>query len=427
MSGTYASSAKGYVILTGTSHPDLANKIVARLATALGKASVYQKANKETIVEIEESVRGKDVFIIQTGTGKDPNNNIMELLILCYACKTASARRIIGVIPYLPYCKQSKMRKRGSIVCKLLAQMLVRAGMTHVITMDLHQKEIQGFFNVPVDNLRASPFFIQYIQEQIPDWRNAVIVARTPSAAKRATSYAERIRLGIAVIHGENKESEADEQDGRHSPPPFGDSEGAVAPLRTSNLGPESSCPNFEAMQPSAPALAPVASSSSSVAQPARVPRHRSASASTSRSEPLQRATLMEPGFLEPFPMLVAKEKPPINVVGDVGGKIAIIIDDIIDDVGSFIEAAEILKERGAYKVYVMATHGLLSADAPMRLEDSPIDVVVVTNTVPHEVQKMQCHKIKTVEIDVMLSESMRRIYHGESMSYLFRNISTDD
>jgi len=423
MSGTYASSAKGYVILTGTSHPDLANKIVARLATALGKASVYQKANKETIVEIEESVRGKDVFIIQTGTGKDPNNNIMELLILCYACKTASARRIIGVIPYLPYCKQSKMRKRGSIVCKLLAQMLVRAGMTHVITMDLHQKEIQGFFNVPVDNLRASPFFIQYIQEQIPDWRNAVIVARTPSAAKRATSYAERIRLGIAVIHGENKESEADEQDGRHSPPPFGDGEGSVSSMvRTSNLGPESSCPNFDAMNSTTPP------NHEPAAQPARASRHRTASASTSRSEPLPRATLMESaGFLEPFPILVAKEKPPINVVGDVGGKIAIIIDDIIDDVGSFIEAAEILKERGAYKVYVMATHGLLSADAPMRLEDSPIDVVVVTNTVPHEVQKMQCHKIKTVEIDVMLSESMRRIYHGESMSYLFRNISTDD
>jgi len=418
MSGTYATSAKGYVILTGTSHPDLANKIVARLATALGKASVFQKANKETIVEIEESVRGKDVFIIQTGTGKDPNNNIMELLILCYACKTASARRIIGVIPYLPYCKQSKMRKRGSIVCKLLAQMLVRSGMTHVITMDLHQKEIQGFFNVPVDNLRASPFFIQYIQEQIPDWRNAVIVARTPSAAKRATSYAERIRLGIAVIHGENKESEADEQDGRHSPPPFGDAEGSVPPMRTSNLGPESSCPNFDAMQST--------TTQSSTSTPG-MRRTRTASASHSRSEPLPRATLMQPGFLEPFPMLVAKEKPPINVVGDVGGKIAIIIDDIIDDVGSFIEAAEILKERGAYKVYVMATHGLLSADAPMRLEDSPIDVVVVTNTVPHEVQKMQCHKIKTVEIDVMLSESMRRIYHGESMSYLFRNISTDD
>jgi len=458
MSGTYATSAKGYVILTGTSHPDLANKIVARLATALGKASVYQKANKETIVEIEESVRGKDVFIIQTGTGKDPNNNIMELLILCYACKTASARRIIGVIPYLPYCKQSKMRKRGSIVCKLLAQMSVRAGMTHIITMDLHQKEIQGFFNIPVDNLRASPFFIQYIQEQIPDWRNAVIVARTPSAAKRATSYAERIRLGIAVIHGENKESEADEQDGRHSPPPFNDTEGAVAPLRTSNLGPESSCPNFEAIHSTVPNgvdTQSAAVSAPTAAQPTRTPRTSmgkgslskkksnctdvanivdlctastsgTASASQSRSEPLRRATI-EPGFLDPFPMLVAKEKPPINVVGDVGGKIAIIIDDIIDDVGSFIEAAEILKERGAYKVYVMATHGLLSADAPMRLEDSPIDVVVVTNTVPHEVQKMQCHKIKTVEIDVMLSESMRRIYHGESMSYLFRNISTDD
>jgi len=356
MSGTYATSAKGYVILTGTSHPDLANKIVARLATALGKAAVYQKANKETIVEIEESVRGKDVFIIQTGS-KDPNNHIMELLIMTYACKTASARRIIGVVPYLPYCKQSKMRKRGSIVCKLMAQMLVRAGLTHVITMDLHQKEIQGFFNIPVDNLRASPFLIQYIQEQIPDWRNAVIVARTPSAAKRATSYAERIRLGIAVIHGENKESEADEQDGRHSPPPFGDTEGAVAPLRTSNLGPESSCPNFEAINSPLP----------ETSQQRLTPRVRSTSASQSRSEPLR--TIVEPGFFEPFPMLVAKEKPPINVVGDVGGKIAIIIDDIIDDVDSFIEAAGILKERGAYKVYVMATHGLLSADAPRRLE----------------------------------------------------------
>lgn len=432
MAGTYATSAKGYVILTGTSHPDLANKIVGRLATALGKASVYQKANKETIVEIEESVRGKDVFIIQTGS-KDTNNHIMELLIMTYACKTASARRIVGVIPYLPYCKQSKMRKRGSIVCKLFAQMLVRAGLTHVITMDLHQKEIQGFFNVPVDNLRASPFLIQYIQEQIPDWRNAVIVARTPSAAKRATSYAERIRLGIAVIHGENKESESDEQDGRHSPPPFGDAEGTLPPLRSSTLGPESSCPNMDAVNSLRLSENSSTQNCSGSGPPMR--RVRSSSASASRNSENQRnempnkscPVVVPGGLFEPFPMLVAKEKPPINVVGDVGGKIAIIIDDIIDDVSSFIEAAEILKERGAYKVYVMATHGLLSADAPRRLEDSPIDVVVVTNTVPHEVQKMQCHKIKTVEIDVMLSESIRRIYHDESMSYLFRNISTDD
>merc|ERR1712002_954454 len=127
------------------------------------------------------------------------------MLIMAYACKTSSARKIIGVIPYLPYCKQSKMRKRGAIVSKLLAQMISKAGFSHLITMDLHQKEIQGFFDIPVDNLRASPFLIQYIQEKVPDYRNAVIVARHPGAVKRASSIAERLRLGIAVVHGEHR------------------------------------------------------------------------------------------------------------------------------------------------------------------------------------------------------------------------------
>ena len=118
------------------------------------------------MVEIGDSVRGKDIYIIQTGT-KDVNNNIMELLIMAYACKTSSAKSIVGVIPYLPYSKQCKMRKRGCIVSKLLAKMMCTSGLTHVITMDLHQKEIQGFFECPVDNLRASPFLLQYIQESV--------------------------------------------------------------------------------------------------------------------------------------------------------------------------------------------------------------------------------------------------------------------
>ncbi|XP_074703344.1 phosphoribosyl pyrophosphate synthase-associated protein 1-like [Strix aluco] len=125
--------------------------------------------------------------------------------------------------------------------------------------------------------------------------------------------------------------------------------------------------------------------------------------------------------------MMMAKEKPPITVVGDVGGRIAIIVDDIIDDVESFVAAAEILKERGAYKIFVMATHGLLSADAPRLIEESSIDEVVVTNTVPHEVQKLQCPKIKTVDISLILSEAVRRIHNGESTAYLFRNITVDD
>ncbi|XP_063124407.1 phosphoribosyl pyrophosphate synthase-associated protein 2 isoform X5 [Rattus norvegicus] len=241
---------------------------------------------------------------------EDVNTTIMELLIMVYACKTSCAKSIIGVIPYFPYSKQCKMRKRGSIVSKLLASMMCKAGLTHLITMDLHQKEIQGFFNIPVDNLRASPFLLQYIQEEIPDYRNAVIVAKSPASAKRAQSFAERLRLGIAVIHGEAQDAESDLVDGRHSPPMVR----SVAAIH----------PSLE------------------------------------------------------IPMLIPKEKPPITVVGDVGGRIAII-------------------------------------------------VVVVTNTIPHEIQKLQCPKIKTVDISMILSEAIRRIHNGESMSYLFRNIGLDD
>lgn len=347
------------VIVHGNSHPELANLIAGRLGVKSGGASVYHKTNRETMVEIGDSIRGKDIYIIQTGT-KDVNNNIMELLIMAYACKTSSARSIVGVIPYLPYSKQCKMRKRGCIVSKLLAKMMCKSGLSHIITMDLHQKEIQGFFDCPVDNLRASPFLLQYIQESIPDYRNSVIVARNPGSAKKATSYAERLRLGIAVIHGEQKESESDEVDGRYSPP-----------------------------------------------------------ALNSRSRTMDVSVGV--------PIHPAKEKPPINVVGDVGGRIAIMVDDMIDDVASFVAAAEVLKDRGAYKIYVLATHGLLSSDAPRLIEDSPIDEVVVTNTVPHEIQKMQCHKIKTVDISVLISEAIRRIHNKESMSYLFRNVTLED
>ncbi|XP_056135981.1 phosphoribosyl pyrophosphate synthase-associated protein 1-like isoform X3 [Lampris incognitus] len=367
-------SKSGYRVFSANSTAasmELAKRITELLDVELGKSVVYQESNRETRVDVKESVRGQDVFIIQT-IPRDVNTAIMELLVMAYALKTSCAKNIIGVIPYFPYSKQCKMRKRGSIVCKLLAAMLAKAGLTHIITMDLHQKEIQGFFSFPVDNLRASPFLIQYIQEEIPDYRNAIIVAKSPSAAKRAQSYAERLRLGLAVIHGEAQHSESDMADGRHSPP-------SGRPI-TGHTGLELPCS-----------------------------RHQT---------PF-------PGI--ELPIMMAKEKPPITVVGDVGGRIAIIVDDIIDDVEDFVAAAEILKERGAYKIYVMATHGLLSAEAPRLIEESAIDEVVVTNTVPHEVQKLQCPKIKTVDVSLILAEAIRRIHNGESMAYLFRNIAVDD
>uniref|UniRef100_A0A8K9XGR9 Solute carrier family 5 member 10 n=1 Tax=Oncorhynchus mykiss TaxID=8022 RepID=A0A8K9XGR9_ONCMY len=349
------------VLFSANSSPscmELANRIAERLGVELGKTEVYQDSNGETRIQIQESVRGKDVYIIQT-ISPDVNRCLMELCVMAYGCVTACARSVCGVLPYLPYSKQCKMRKRGSIVCKLIASLMCRAGLTHLITVDLHQKEIQGFFNIPVDNLRASPFLLQYIQEEIPDYHNAVIVAKSPSSAKRAQSLAERLRVSIAVIHGD---AETDLLDGRHSPP-------------------------------------------------------------TVRTTGETHSSL----FIGLWVICIPKEKHPITVVGDVAGRIAIIVDDIIDDAVGFVAAAEMLRERGAGPIIAMATHAILSADAPRILQESAISQVVVTNTIPHSSQKLQCCKIKTVDVSLILSEAVRRIHCGESMSCLFHNIGADD
>ncbi|XP_061311626.1 phosphoribosyl pyrophosphate synthase-associated protein 1 isoform X4 [Pezoporus occidentalis] len=294
----------GYRVFSANStaaSTELAKRITERLGAELGKSVVYQETNGETRVEIKESVRGQDIFIIQT-------------------------------IPRFNTHYHNGPSSKGN---------------SRLLQLPSRQPE-------------SIPFLASIYtgRSEIPDYRNAVIVAKSPDAAKRAQSYAERLRLGLAVIHGEAQCTEQDMDDGRHSPP-------------------------------------------------------------------MVKNATVHPGL--ELPLMMAKEKPPITVVGDVGGRIAIIVDDIIDDVESFVAAAEILKERGAYKIFVMATHGLLSADAPRLIEESSIDEVVVTNTVPHEVQKLQCPKIKTVDVSLILSEAIRRIHNGESMAYLFRNITVDD
>ncbi|XP_067928705.1 phosphoribosyl pyrophosphate synthase-associated protein 1-like [Watersipora subatra] len=357
------------VILFGNSHPELNKLICDRLDIPAAKCSVLHNTSRETQVEIKQTVRARDVYIIQTGT-KNVNDDIMELLILGYACKTSCARNIVGVVPYLPYCKQSKMRKRGSVVSRLLADMIIKAGFTQMITMDLRHKEIQGFYSFPVDNLRASSYLIQYIRDSIPDYRNSVIVAKNPNSMKRASSYSERLQLPLAVVHGEEKLAEQDTDDGRTSPP--------------------------------------------------LVESQTEGSHSTKDS----RITSIN---VHNLPALTPKEKPPLHVVGDVGGKIAIVVDDLIDEVNSFVAVADLLHEGGAYKVFVIATHGLLSLDAPQLIQDSHIDEVVVTNTIPHAVQKLQCNKIRTVDVSGLFAEAIRRIHNRESMSYLFRHITTTD
>jgi ribose-phosphate pyrophosphokinase len=352
------------VILAGSSCQPLAEEVARKVGIELCKAKLFTDAG-ENQVEIMESVRGKDVFIIQTGScgpsdDDEPghkmsvNDILMELFIMCYGCKTAAARRIIGVVPYLPYSRHCKMRKRGCITAKLIASMMGKAGMHQLITLDLRHKEIQGFFDFTVDNLRGSPFLIQYIREQISDYRNGVVVARSPAVTRRANAYAERLRLGLAVIHGESKDGDPEEEDDErgNSPPP-------PSPGRTSSI---------------------------------------------------------YPGTLQ-----VEKEKPPINVVGDVHAKIAIMIDDVIDEVDHLIAAARCLKDRGSYKVYAVATHGIFTKTATKQLEESQIDEVLVTNTVMHDIDEKRCSKIRTIDVSSLLAEAIRRTYHGESMSQLFR------
>ncbi|XP_063237378.1 ribose-phosphate pyrophosphokinase 1 isoform X5 [Bacillus rossius redtenbacheri] len=219
-------------IFSGTSHPDLAQRIVDRLGIDLGKVVTKKFSNLETCVEIGESVRGEDVYIVQSGSG-EVNDNLMELLIMINACKIASASRVTAVIPCFPYARQDKkdkvsatgdgeagpayplklkvnewkFRSRAPISAKLVANMLSVAGADHIITMDLHASQIQGFFDIPVDNLYAEPAVLKWIKENIVEWRNSIIVSPDAGGAKRVTSIADRLNVEFALIHKERKKA----------------------------------------------------------------------------------------------------------------------------------------------------------------------------------------------------------------------------
>ncbi|KAJ7496815.1 phosphoribosyltransferase-like protein [Mycena latifolia] len=188
-------------ILTGNSHPELAQAVAERLNVPLVPCTVKKFSNGEINVKISESVRDEDVFILQSGCS-DVNDNLMELLILISACKTASARRITAVIPCFPYARMDKKDKsRAPITAKLVANMLVVAGCDHVITMDLHASQIQGFFDIPVDNLWSEPLMLTYIKRQIPGWQNCIIVSPDAGGAKRVTAIADKLGVEFALIH----------------------------------------------------------------------------------------------------------------------------------------------------------------------------------------------------------------------------------
>lgn len=406
---------RNMLLLGGSTHPELARQIANKLQMDLCPSKVFKYKNGETNVEIEWSVRGADVYIIQTGAG-NINDSLMEMMIMAYACRSASAHNVIGVLPYMPYSKQCKMRKRGSIVAKLMAQSLSKAGFDHIITLDLHQKEVQGYFDCPVENLRASPFLIRELQSRFEkiNGQTVCVVARTPGFAKRAQSFAERMGVALAVIHGEGLHQDEHHEDGRSSPPPQEvDSSDSAEPWENQRSRTSSNDPPY---------------SSHARRGSGDGPSMRSRTASEAAKSNTRRVRTQSNNFsYDGLPMLGPKQKPALSIVGGVVGKTCIIVEDIIDEAKPFCECAKMLKKEGAKRVIVLCTHAVMSGDAPRDIEDSQIDEVIVSNSIPHNEKKQFSKKICTVDIAFLMSEAIRRIHHGESMSYMFKDVTTDD
>lgn len=317
-------------ILTGNSHPELAQAVAERLNVPLTPCTVKKFSNGEINVKISESIRDEDVFIIQSGCS-DVNDNLMELLILISACKGASARRITAVIPCFPYARMDKKDKsRAPITAKLIANMLAVAGCDHVITMDLHASQIQGFFDFPVDNLFSEPLMIAYIKRNIPGWKDSIIVSPDAGGAKRVTAIADKLGIEFALCHKQRV----------------------------------SKCEN-------------------------------------------------------------APEKAEI-LVGDVQDKVAIIVDDMIDTGNKLSLAAKSLQENGAKTIYAIISHGLMSEMKLSKIEELPIEQLVVTNTIPQKQNQEGCSKLLTIDVSPTIAESIRRTHNGESISLLFGDWTSD-
>lgn len=306
-------------IFSGNSNLKLAKEICAYLKIPLGDVVVKTFSDGETMVEIGENVRGKDTFVIQS-TSTPVNHHLMELLIIMDALKRASAKRITAVLPYYGYGRQDrKVAPRLPISAKLVADLIITAGATRVLAMDLHAGQIQGFFNVPVDHLFAAPILLRYIRENFGD--DLVMVSPDAGGVERARAFAKRLDTHLAII---DKRREG-------------------------------------------------------------------------------------PG-----------ESRVMHVVGDVRGKTAIILDDMVDTAGTLTQAASALEAHGAEKIYACCTHPVLSGSAIERLKNSPIEMVVVTNTIPLNDKAKNFSKIQALSVCELLGEAIKRIHQETSVSSLF-------
>lgn len=309
------------MVFSGNANPALAREITEYLDIPMGSASVGEFSDGEITVEINENVRGKDVFIIQP-TCKPSNDNLMELLVMVDAVKRASADRVTAVIPYFGYARQDRRvrSQRVPITAKVIANMLTSVGVNRVLTVDLHAEQIQGFFDIPVDNVYASPILLSDIWRQ--EYPDMIVVSPDIGGVVRARAVAKQL----------------------------GDADLAIIDKRRPK-------PNM-----------------------AKV----------------------------------------MNIIGDVKDKTCIIVDDMVDTAGTLCAAANALKEHGASGVFAYCTHAVLSGKAIENLNNSVINKLIVTDTVPLSEAAKNCDRVRQVSISKLLAETIRRIHFEESVSSLY-------
>lgn len=419
-------------VFVGNSHPELGQLICAKLGVEPAPCTLKKFSNGETSVQIGVSVRDEDVYVIQSGSG-DINDHIMELLILVSACRGGSAKKITAVIPQFPYSKQSKMKKhRGAITARMLANLLIMAGADHIISMDLHASQMQGFFSKPVDNLYGAPSLAKWIRENVDDYKNAVVVSKNPGGTKRVTALADSLKINFAMIHTDRrrtadvlaqkkKEAKQRRQSAvrRRSSNKRSDTldEDEVENIILSNGLQTARIVKGHVVDDDYIAEAVVEEDDES--EDGEIPHDQTSYALGGTYD-------ADDSDADDEPTALSQEKL-ITLVGNVNERSVIILDDMIDRPGSFIAAAEHCRLNcGAKKVYVVATHGLFIDDCLQELNNSQyIDQVVVTNTYPLTEEKKRCPKLVTIDIAPILAECIRRDHYGESISVLFDSLST--
>ena len=306
-------------VFGGRAHPALATAICDYLKVSLGNVEAYNFADGETFFQIDDNVRGCDVFVIQP-TCPPANENLMELLIMLDAFKRSSAFRVTAVLPYYGYARQDKKDKpRVPITAKLVADLISRAGADRILTMDLHAAQIQGFFDVPVDHLFAAPVVLEAIRElAIPD---LMIVSPDAGGVERARAIAKRLEAGLAI---------ADKR------------------------------------------------------------------------------------------RVAANEAEVMHVIGDVKGRNVLILDDIIDTAGTMIKTVEALHSHGANRIFAAGVHAILSGPSIDRINESPLEAVLITNTSPLDEKMVKCDKLRPLSVAGLLGEAIRSIHENSSVSSLF-------